>query len=487
MKTISFTVILCILILSLSSCGLIKINSDTVTTPESTHAGTTAGFDETDPSTELEPQIPPTFPDPQEWVIRESEADAMLENVIHLDFTGSTLFIADATKAFSHQLVENNVYSEALYERYEKIKSRYGFNITVISVDNSTLFEEYKSTLASGNTYSDLLSVPIRDTGRYITSGLIKNMRTLAFFDTKPAHAAPYFSSVNSAGNDIYFSVGYSSVTPEDIAVTYFNKTLLADAGIDLYNEILCGEFTIERYNEIIRTCELNSMISPSLDADLIALEMSGCSFFATGYGTTISINETVACSTLTQASSYLSSLLYGGLSDINTDNDLSVFERGDAAFRFGILSDIEEIYDDKVMWGIAPMPKYLEADSYVTPINNSAACLMVPSNTTKAEMTSIAISALNAASYKWLLDCATFHYAAYFLPDLSAIEVIKSLTDNIRFNFAAGAVSLSSSFKSVLFDSMRLYAIDPSTDLSQILTSKNLKAITTELKKYYS
>ena len=132
-------------------------------------------------------------------------------------------------------------------------------------------------------------------------------------------------------------------------------------------------------------------------------------------------------------------------------------------------------------------MPKYLEADSYVTPINNSAACLMVPSNTTKAEMTSIAISALNAASYKWLLDCATFHYAAYFLPDLSAIEVLKSLIDNIRFNFAAGAVSLSSSFKSILFDSMRLYAIDPSTDLSQILTSKNLKAITTELKKYYS
>ena len=98
-----------------------------------------------------------------------------------------------------------------------------------------------------------------------------------------------------------------------------------------------------------------------------------------------------------------------------------------------------------------------------------------------------VALSALHAASYQWLLDCATYHYAAHFLPDLNAIESVKLLTEGIRFNFAVGAVSLSESFRIYLYESIRTYALDSTTDLSKILTSKNLKAVTTEIKNYYS
>jgi len=487
MKKIGYTVILFLLILSLSSCGLIKINSTSEETSTGEQDTTTSDFGETDPPESVETQLPPDIPDPQKWEVREGEADAMLLKVLGLSFENSTLFIVDSTAAFSSPLIQNNVYSEALYARNVKVSQRYGFKITVSAADNATLFDEFKATLASGNTYSDILSVPVCDSGRYVQSGLLKNLRTLAFFETAPEHSIPSFAAASSAGKGVYFSVGYSTLTPSDLTVMYFNKQILDEFSIDLYNEVLCGAFTLERYNQILHETASSSMIAPSVNTELIALEMSGESFFKTGYGTSISISADEASSAVMSSAYCLSSLLYNTRENVTSENDFSIFEEGDTLFRVGFLSDVEQMYDDKVLWGLAPMPKHGEGDGYTTPVNSSVACMMVPSNTTKGEMTSIAISALNASSYKWLLDSASLHYATYYLPDLDSMEVIKLITEAPRLDFAAGAYSLSGKFKATLFDSIRLYATDQSTDLSAILTSKNLSAIVTELKKYYS
>lgn len=488
MKKISFTVFILLMISLLTSCGFISINGGDITTPIGT--GTLRpdiDFDETDPPDSVETQKPPVIPDPEKWQIRESEADAMLSEIITLDFKGSTLFIVDSTAAFSSPLIENNIYSEAVYARNKKVSDKYGLAITVSSADDSTLFEEFKSTVSSGNTFSDILSVPINKTGIYIQSGLLKNLRTLAFFDRAPSYGIPSFNNASAAADDVYFSVGYATLTPSDMAVMYFNREAIASTSADLYSEILSGSFTIERYNEILIESSSSSIMSPSLDASLISLEATGVPFFNTGYGTQISIKASEASEAVSSASRYLSVLLSRGLSDITQENEFSKFENDEAIFRFGVLSDVEKLYDDKVLWGLAPMPKYDSAEGYSTPINSSVACMMVPSNTTKGEMTSIAINALNAASYKWLIDSAALHYATYYLPDIYSVDVIKLICDSPVLDFAAGACSLSEKFTSVLFDTIKAAALDDKLNTATILTSKELSAVMTELKKYYA
>lgn len=495
MKKISFTVFIILILMlsfltSLTSCGLISINGGDVTKPVGT--GTSrpdSDFDETDPPDSVESQLPPTIPDPEKWQIRENEADAMLSGVVSLDFKGSTLFIVDSTTAFSSPLVENNVYSEAVYARNKKVSDKYGFTITVSSADGATLFDEFKSTVAGGETFADIISVPINKTGIYIQSGLLKNLRTLAFFDKSPSYEVSSFAGVNAAADDVYFSVGYATLTPSDMTVMYFNRTAVKNTSADLYSEILSGSFTLERYNEILIESTSNSVISPSVDASLISLEATGSTFFKTGYGTQISINASEANAAIASASRYLSVLLSKYISVESDSDDLSFesFEKGEAIFRIGVLSDVEEIYDDKVIWGLAPMPKSGDAEGYSTPINSSVACMLIPSNTTKGEMTSIAINALNAASYKWLIDSAALHYATYYLPDIYSIDVIKLICDSPVLDFAAGACSLSGKYTSVLFDTIKAAALDEKLDVSTILTSKSLSAVTSELKKYYS
>lgn len=486
MRKTGFFAAILILTLALSSCGLITLNNENEETSASTSAITTEFFGETDPPIDVPTQSPPYIPDPQESNIRETEADNMLSKLLHIDFTGSTLFIVDCTGTFSSPLVENNVYSEALYTRNNKLSDKYGFKITVATAEEETLFEEYKATISSGNTFSDLLSVPLNDTGRFITSGLVKNLRSLAFFDHGADYAIPSFEKTSIAGNDSYFSVGYSTLTPSNMAVTYFNKALLDEQNIDLYGEILSGGFTIERYCEILRETEKATSVSPLLDLELISLEATAGSVITSGYGKAVSISESNAKSAISTSAYYLSSLTMSAKDGVTAENDFSIFEQGDVLFRAGLLSDMDELYDNKILWGIAPMPRHGDGD-YVTPVTNNIAALMVTSNTAKTELCSVALNAINAASYKWLLDSAALHYATYRIPHMNSYDVIKIIIENPILDFTAGASSITDKVNTVIYSAIRTYAADSATDLSKILTSSDLKSITSALKKYYS
>ncbi len=487
MRKFSLLLIFLLLTSLVCSCGVIEINRPDTETEVTTPVQTTVlSAPETDPPIDVTSQAPTVIPEPYVWDIPKEEAEKRLNAQVDLSFKDSTLFIVDGTKAFSSALIENNDYSEALYERNNMITEKYGFKITVSTMDNATMFEDFKATVSSGNTYCDLLSVPAHSVGLYITSGLVVNQRSLAFFDSKETNAPDGFKGCNVAGNDVYFSCGYSTLTPSDLTSLYFNKSILEKLNVDLYEEILSGRFTIERYRELVVLTQSSVVIANDIDLPLISLEATGTSLLDTGYGINVTLSGDKVSKAISDSSRYLSSLFFSQKETTEEKDDYDIFCSNEALFRIGTLADMENLYEQKVFWGLSPLPCAEEGAEYTTPVNSSIACLMIPKNTTKSELTSIAINALNAASYEWLCSSAGLYYSKYQIPDVNCVETIKLIIKRPVFSFSATAQVLSPAFKPTFMDTIFAMAKGENVDLNGIISSGKLGTIQGELSKYY-
>ena len=486
-----FTGIFCVLltcVLCISSCGIITLNTkDTPVTTE-TEAVTSTPDTETDPPETVESAPPPIeIPDPKDWEIRRDEAQAMLDKQISISFEDKILLIVDSAGTLSDPLIENNIYSEAVYERYELLSEKYGMKISVSAAERESLYDEYIKTINGGNTYCDMLSVPLRDTARFIQSGYIQNLRSLPFFKASGDYSIPSFDASRSLYDDVWFSVGYSTLAPDDLGCLYFNRTLASNADIDLYSLVGHGEFTIEKYLEILTVTGGSVVCNENSDLYLTSLELSDARFFETGYGTGISLSSDVFYAAVSAVTDILSVLHKGLVSVPEGKTSSDIFAEGETLFRIGTLNEIEEISKQKLFFGVLPMPKTdLESD-HKTPVSDMTAALMITRNTANTEVCSVTLSALNAISYKWLLDSAGLHYVNYYVPDIGSADMIRIITENPVLDFSASARHLTSWYDALIYDAMKKKLEDPAVDLSGIFTAASLRSFKADLNKYYN
>lgn len=482
--------LICLLVLcaiTLSSCGIITLNTNdtqiTTAPPETSGTPDT----ETDPPETVESAEPPAvIPEPEKWDIHYDEANKMLNDRISLSFADKILYIVDSTGTLSDPLVQNNLYSEAVYERYSMLEEKYGMKITVAAADNSTVYDEYIKTVKSGNTFCDILSVPIRDTAKFIQSGYIQNIRSLPFFKASEEHYIPSFEISRSAYDDIWFSVGYSTLAPSDLGCLYFNRTLASNAELDLYTIVENGEFTIEKYLEILTLTSGSSVWKEELDPYLTSLELADARFFETGYGKEISLSSTVFTNTLSAVTDVLSVLQKGSTAVPEGKTSADVFAEGNTLFRFGTLGEIEKISELKMFFGVLPMPKTDVESEYKTPVNDTCAALMITSNTAQTEMCSVTLGSLSAASYKWLLDSAGLHYVNYYVPDIKSADMIRIIIENPVLDFSASARHLTPWYDVMIHEPIAKRIEAPETDFSKLFTAANLRSLKSELNKYY-
>lgn len=473
----------------LSSCGIITINSkDPQNTKTPTVTETDPPTTESDPPLPSESAPPPTdIPDPEKWEIHDAEAIELLERQTKISFEGKTLYIIDAVGTFSDPLIENNIYSEAKYERNRMLEEMYGYEITVSSTERESLFDEFKNTVAGGNTFCDLLSVPLADTGRYITAGLVLNMRSLPFFEASGDYSIPSFDISRIAGNDAYFSIGYATLDPNDLGCIYFNREFANEASLELYDEVDYGEFTIERYHEILKATGGMTVASTDIDLELTAIQLSPVKFFESGYQKTLSFSVDKFNEAAASAAKYLSAFTENKAALDKDITEIEAFESGKAVFRYGTLGDIEKMSERKLLFGILPMPKADISANYVTPVSLNTAALMITSNTEKSEMCSISVSAINAASYKWLIDSAGLLYASYYIPDIRSLDMIKIINENPVLDFAVSARGITDLYDSTLIEGIRRKSANIEDTLDDLFTSSKLNSLKNALTKYYN
>lgn len=483
----SLLCLLTVCMLLLSSCGIITVNTKepqkTTSAPETTKAPET----ETDPPETVESAAPPAIiPEPEKWEIRYNEAAEMLKDQTDLPFDEKILFIVDSAGTFSAPLIQNNIYSEATYERYQMLEEKYGMTVSVAPAERELLYDDYIKTIKGGNTFSDLLSVPLRDTAKFIQSGYIQNLRSLPFFKAKGDFSIPSFEASRAAYDDVWFSVGYATLSPSDLGCLYFNRTIASNAELDLYSTVENGEFTIEKYLEILTLTNGSAVWKEGSDVYLTALELSDEKFFETGYGKEISLSSTVFSNAMSSVTDILSVLTKSNIQTSDEKTASALFEEGNVLFRFGTLDEITSISELKMFFGVLPMPKTDVEAEYKTPVSDMTAALMITSNTAQPEMCSITVSAINAASYKWLLDSVGLHYANYHIPDIKSARMIRIITENPVLDFSASARHLTPWYDVMIHEPMKKKLDDPTTDLSALFTAANLRSLKSELNKYY-
>lgn len=416
-------VLTCLLMLaiisgSLGGCGVIIIggNEETTARPDETTAQT-----ESEETTEIPPadtdrdpsitDIPDeeTAVTPIVFPSRTEEAEKRLEQLTDsIDIADFEIIIATSSDVvdvlFSDE--ESPLYA-ARSKRNSMLYDKYEVDILTIydtNVDTDTIYKDLLAATQAGDGaayYLDLFMVPASRAGAFLAKGLIADMRSMPFYDTRSG------SMSGNVGYERYFDLGDGTDTPECIYALYFNRDMLgAELSDMLYRASLTSSLTLEtiltaasaaegRRADIAYSCgdggSLGSIAAELLGISYIDKDRSGVPSLS------LDKEELLALDGFIGQVSALSAYAPGE----GAASPLEAFIAGDVPFCMGTLSDITALYDKELEWGILTLP----SEKGIGVISDARPVVCLPVLNTRVEPTSLWLSGFNAASGDWIRD----------------------------------------------------------------------------------
>ena len=420
-RLLSLMLVLAAVAACLGGCGIIIINGGetetsapsaqitlpvTDETPETTLPEDTS--DETEPpadteETEEETVVvkPVTFPS------RKEEAEARLEALVDtIDISNfDIIFVTSSDTVDVLFSDEKNPLYAARSNRNSMLYDKYGVDVKTIYSDPADTDRLYAdlvtATGAEVDYYVDLISVPANRAGGFLAKGLLKDMRTLPFYDTRSGNNA------GNVGNMRFFDLGAGTDAPELIYAIFFNRTLVGKENTSaLYSASLSGTLGFEelllaaksaegRVADIAITGDNNALLGEKsadlLGIDFIVKDNRGMPKLE------VSEESILALDTYAAESSLLSYYVTpeGG------ESSIEAFMAGKIPYYLGTLSDISLLYDKPVEWGVLTLP----SDKGLGAIADNRPVICLPKISSRLEQTSLWLSGLNAASGEWIRD----------------------------------------------------------------------------------
>lgn len=436
----------------LSGCGMIIINTPSSGTTAATTVSpeTQAPEVTTDPAEQTDQTEPPldetTEPpetarpiDPVVFPDRFGEAEerlAALDDPVGIsDFdliiasasnTTDVIFCDDDSPLYEARSQRNAM----LYEKFEvDIRTIYE------NADSERIYDDLLLALQAGDNvevYLDLIIIPANQVGRFLSKGLIKDMRSLPFYSMNAG------SNSGNVGSARYADFGDGTDAPEYLHVLYFNRALLGEeTSKKLYSAALDSSLTFESIAEAAkaidsRVADIGLAEGAGLLGDL-SVSLAGISY----------INKDTAGTPKLEISDtdlQLIDQLIEGVSKLTvyqqTENVANSFERfkgGEIPFYLGTVADMLDLYDEKILWGMLSLPS--EKDLGAISDNRPAVCL--PVTGTSLEQTSIWLEGFNAASGDWIRDSFLQKSIESYLPDNSScLTMAKILSQKAEIGF---------------------------------------------------
>lgn len=411
MKITSAAAGVLILIIFLTSCGLITINdgdNNPVNAEESETSAQANGMETVPFETYI--TSPETPSKPVEEIDYKAVAQKYVDNLISRDLEKLPIIItATDMPTFVPQDTSNLVYNTRI-ERNQMVEKKYNIKILAMEYDADSIFQYTKYSVSSGEYYTDIIAVPSTSLGRFYAEGLLMNLNSLPFTD----YTAEYFDTeaMNQmiAGHGLYGAVGELNKNIDYYYVIYFNKTLLSSLNLENpYDLVYDGEWTLDKFREMA----------------LAAADIDG----KYGHGSSASFENYIDMFYLTTGNHYFSIELdktavpiYSNTETENfiakmknlLSNDNTIFEgkyapekardafyNGDLLFyadRLFVTNWFVDMEDD---WGILPYPKLDKSQrEYYTYTDETLPVVAVPSNSSNIENIGLYLQAANAASY---------------------------------------------------------------------------------------
>lgn len=482
----------------LTGCGMIIINtpssgtsSATTAAPETSPApDTTEDTDQTDrtePPAEETTGTPETVRpiDPVVIPDRIGEAEKRLEALEDpVGISNFDLIIASASDTAdvifcdeeSPLYVPRSKRNAMLYEKFSvDIRTIYE------SVDSEKLYGDLLLALQAGEgaeIYLDLIVIPANQVGRFLSKGLIKDMRSLPFYTVNGG------SKSGNVGSARYADFGEGVDAPEYLYALYFNRALLGKDGTQkLYSAAEDGTLTWEAIAAAAK--EISGSAADIAVADGAALlgdlavTLSGIGYIKKDDSGVpkldISENDLLKADSLIKSAAKLNAYqpAEGGAAA------LEKFKAGEIPFYLGTVSDIFDLYDEKTEWGLLPLP----SDRDLGAISDKRPALCLPVTGTRLEQTSIWLCGFNAASGDWIRDALLKKSIENYLRDNSScLSLAKILSQKAEIGFERVFAGYYDGLADATFGGTG-EAVSGNTGYSEIY-AKKLSAINKKLQK---
>lgn len=412
-RAVSGLIVALILGSCLCSCGVIIINYPDGTTEDgqaTTVLPETTVADLTEPPDDGTTEPPETTKKPDSVTFptgRKEEAQERLDALtVFVDISGYGIVVVSASETedvFFRD--EGSMMNPAIMERNSMIYEKLGVDMRSYenAPDTSFLYETLSTAIKSSDSslyYIDLFTVPARSAGRFLAGGLLRDMRSLPFYDTTEGNTA------GNVGSARYFDVGYGTDTPESLHALYFNRTLLGEELTDmLFSAGLDGTLSYE-------TLMVAAKSAPGADVDIasdggasligeISSQLLGIQYITKSSAGKPKLALTKSEYTaLDSALQMLSGFSFNTVAE-GSPTARELFVSSKSVYYLGVLGDITDLYDEQVEWGLLPLP----SEQKLGAVSADRPVICLPLTNTRLEQTGIWLSAFNAASGQWLCD----------------------------------------------------------------------------------
>ncbi|MDD6095048.1 MAG: hypothetical protein PUC29_04820, partial [Clostridia bacterium] len=423
-------ILLLIMSLSLTGCGIISFNH---------------GTDENEETTSVDETTVPDEPEKYEGDYDGDVADFM-KDLSGNTYGGGTVQIAVAGKnLITPDDNTPTVISQDMKERNEAVERELDISIISKVVDPDTMLDEIRAAVRSGSYYADAALLPQKYIGAYVAAGAIINLRSLPGFDTDPGYIYPTSVAAGTGGDAIYAVAGPASLDPECLSCIYFNKTLVEELGLESpYELVKRGEWTADKYAEYAASVSSLDGTYYSYGSQNASPYLSDLFFFAfggkltdsnVGYYPVLSLNGegpgaivAKVSSTVNMPGSYGSSL-----------ESINGFLSGKMLFLVDRLSAMKSICNSSFDWGILPLPKLnTEQKSYASLAYYGDAMFFTGISTAPdyGEVADV-ISALNIMAYGYSNDSYITNASYYYLRDNQSMNMLSYIVSCPVYDFA--------------------------------------------------
>lgn len=448
------------LLLLLPGCSLIVINNPTAdgydTLPEDGDAVTILPGEED--------LLPPKAGSESE---NRAYANAYLQSVADKGFRydGTTVFLSAPYESIVESDEISDVCSKERYNRNRAVEDALDVRIAVSKTSANSLLDNLQASIRADEYFADLILVQQQDIGIFAASDVLFNLRSAPYLDL----TQPYFNASSvaaaTAGNKIYGVAGPASFEETSLTAVFFNRDLMEAFELELpYQYVYDGSWT---WDVFFRYCAAVSDINGregttlrSFSTQYAAQNLPGNIFISCGGNFVNSNSRSTPTLALSESDSALAEVITRLYSDPHANRDVSQgvsqFHSGNSLFLMDPLYLMSWMPNSKQNWGLLPLPKFDENQKdYITCTDDTALFFAIQKNNVHAEMASVVLSAMNAASYGVLSDAYVEQAMNDLLRDNDSANMLEIISRSHTYDFALAFGPANTNLTSATFGGM--------------------------------
>ena len=416
------------------------------------------------------------------------DAKALSESYVEAlparDYEGAVFFVTTPDASFLSPEDTGTVLSRLALQRNEEIAERFNVNLLTSEVEPAAMLEEMRQAAEAGTFYTDLLLLPFYRVGEYKAADLLLNMRSAPFFSLEQPYFNEESSQMTSGGYSTYAVAGSASISPDNLAAVYMNKTVVRDAGEDpfaLFRTVEDGTWTWDRLTAVTEAVRTNTD-AVTFSAGSISERVPDLVFKALGNNFILTANRReplvgFSVNSAKKTMELLASLYQDERGGIGTlDDAASLFADGGSAFYIDYLTAMEGMTNAAADWSVLPLPKGWDTmEGYKTLVSNDTGTFAIPKDHTNPEIPAVILSGLCAASYGYMNDAYVEYNMMNVMRDNDSVNMLDLILDTASFDFA---IAFGNAFPAIAEATYRrVRAAAPTNTLSEGFTEKRSEA----------